>query len=118
MVPPEQFATWPEPKRHDTETAIGTLEKDLEHIVHQLPQWEKRRRDEVKALNRETARFAVDQLIDETKAKFNDLPRILAHLEAVRTDLVENVPIFIAKSEDGGDETRTSCRVAYSIATR
>ena len=105
VVPPEQFATWPEPKRHDTETAIGTLEKDLEHIVHQLPQWEKRRRDEVKALNRETARFAVDQLIDETKAKFNDLPRILAHLEAVRTDLVENVPIFIAKSEDGGDET-------------
>jgi len=105
VVPPEQFSTWPEAKRRETEAVIGVLEKDLEHIVHQLPQWEKQRRDEVRALNRETARFAVGQLIDETKVKFNDLPRILSHLEAVRTDLIENVPIFIAKSEDGGDET-------------
>ena len=105
VVPPEQFSTWPEAKRREIEAVIGVLEKDLEHIVHQLPQWEKQRRDEIRALNRETARFAVGQLIDETKAKFNDLPRILAHLEAVRTDLIENVPIFIAKSEDGGDET-------------
>ncbi len=104
VVPPEQFSAWPEAKRRETEAVIGVLEKDLEHIVHQLPQWEKRRRDEVRTLNRETARFAVGQLIDETKAKFNDLPRILAHLEAVRTDLIENVPIFIAKSEDGADE--------------
>ena len=105
VVPPEQFSTWPEVKRREIETLIGALEKDLEHIVHQLPQWEKQRRDEVRALNRETARFAVGQLIDETKTQFNDLPHILAHLEAVRTDLIENVPIFIAKSEDGGDES-------------
>jgi AAA domain len=97
VVAPEQFSSWPEAKRKEIEAVIGVLEKDLEHIVHQLPQWEKQRRDEIRALNRETARFAVGQLIDETKAKFADLPRILAHLEAVRTDLIENVPIFIAK---------------------
>jgi AAA domain len=96
VVPPEQFSTWPEAKRRETEALIGVLEKDLEHIVHQLPQWEKQRRDEIRSLNRETARFAVGQLIDETKAKFGDLPRILAHLEAVRTDLIENIPFFIA----------------------
>jgi AAA domain len=104
VVPPEQFSAWPEAKRNEIEAVIGVLEKDLEHIVRQLPQWEKQRRNEIRALNRESARFAVGQLIDETKAKFNDLPRILSHLEAVRTDLIENVPIFIAKSEDGGDE--------------
>jgi len=104
VVPSEQFHTWPEAKRREIETVIGVLEKDLEHIVHQLPQWEKKRRDEVRTLNRETARFAVGQLIDETRAKFADLPRLVAHLEAVRTDLIENIPIFIAKSEDGAEE--------------
>jgi len=105
VVPPDQFSTWPEAKRREIETVISALEKDLEHIVHQLPQWEKQRRDEVRSLNRETAQFAVGQLIDETKAQFSDLPRIVAHLEAVRTDLIENIPIFIAKSEDGADES-------------
>jgi len=41
VVPPEQFSTWPEAKRREIEALIGVLEKDLEHIVHQLPQWEK-----------------------------------------------------------------------------
>ena len=102
VVPPDEFNTWPETERQAAQETIRTLEKDLEHIVRQLPQWEKERRDEVRTLNRETAMFAVSQIIDEAKAKFTDIARIVAHLEAVRGDLVDNVPMFVAKSE--GDE--------------
>ncbi|MDR3466853.1 MAG: ATP-binding protein [Xanthobacteraceae bacterium] len=108
VVPPEQVATWPEAKRHETQEVIAALEKDLERIVHQIPQWETQRRDAVRQLNRDTAKYAVDQLIEETKAAFRDLPRITDHIEAVRGDLVENVAAFIMKSEDAdGTATET-----------
>ncbi len=100
VVPPDEFSNWPEAKRHEIRASIEALEKDLEHIIHQLPQWEKQRRDEVRQLNRDTAKYAVDQLIEDTKAAFNDLPRVIQHIEMVRGDLVENVAMFIVKGED------------------
>ncbi len=105
VVPPDEFGTWPEIKRREVETVIEALEKDLEHIVHQIPQWEKERREEIRQLNRATAKYAVDHLIDEAKAAFSDIPTIIRHFEAVRADLVENVAIFIVKGEEGEGET-------------
>ncbi len=98
-VPPEEFRAWPEAKRKDVQATIEELEKELEHVVHQLPQWEKERRDEVRKLNRDTAKFAIGQFIDGAKSKFADVPKILAHLEAIRADLIENVGMFVVKSE-------------------
>jgi lon-related putative ATP-dependent protease len=102
VVPPDEFSKWPESKRDETRAAIEALEKDLEHIIHQLPQWEKQRRDEVRQLNRDTAKYAIDQLIEDAKSAFNDLPRVVQHIETVRADLVENVAMFVGKS-DGED---------------
>jgi lon-related putative ATP-dependent protease len=104
VVPPEEFNAWPEAKRHQVQAIIEGLEKDLEHIVHQIPQWERQRRDELRQLNRETAKYAVDQLIEETKVAFKDVARVVQHIETVRADLVENVGIFIAKSEEDESE--------------
>jgi len=97
VVPPEEFGKWPEEKRQEVQEIIQTLEKDLEYIVRQIPQWEKSRRDELRKLNRETAMFAVGQSIDEAKAKVADIPRIAEHLEAVRGDLRVAVGAGIAR---------------------
>ncbi len=105
VVPPDEFSTWPEAKRREVRAIIEALEKDLEHIVHQIPQWEKQRRDEARQLNRDTAKYAVDQLIEDAKAAFNDIPRVVQHIETVRADLVENVGMFVVKSEDDENET-------------
>jgi len=99
VVPPDEFNTWPEAERQAVQDTIRTMEKDLERIVRQLPQWEKEHRDELRKLNRDTAMFAVSQIIDEAKAKFTDIARIVAHLDAVRDDLVDNVAMFVGKSE-------------------
>ncbi|HUI22344.1 MAG TPA: AAA family ATPase [Methylocella sp.] len=104
VVPPTEFAAWPETKQREVQADIAALEKELEHVLRQVPQWEKQRRDQVRQLNRDTAKYAVDQLIDETKATFSDIPRIIQHVEMVRADLVENVAMFVAKSEDGESE--------------
>lgn len=101
VIPPEEFNAWPEEKRTEIQGIIQVLEDDLEHIVRQIPQWEKERRDDVRTLNRETASYAADQLIEETKAAFNDLPKIIEHVDAVRADLIENVELFLIKNEEG-----------------
>lgn len=101
IVPPDQFHKWPEEKRAAMQRVIEDLEKDLERIMHQVPQWEREHRDEIRKLNRASAKFAVDQLLDETNARFADLPRILEHIEKVRIDLVENVSTLLLKSEGG-----------------
>ena len=104
VVPPEEFTAWPEAKRRQAQAIIEALEKDLERIVHQIPQWERQRRDELRQLNRETAKYAVDQLIEETKGAFKDVPRVVQHIETIRADLVENVGIFVAKAEEDESE--------------
>jgi predicted ATP-dependent protease len=108
VVPADEFNTWPEAQRRQVQAAIELLEKDLEHIVHQIPLWERQRRDGLRQLTRETAKYAVDQLIDETKAAFSELSKVVQHIETVRTDLVENVAAFIAKGENGEHEVTES----------
>jgi predicted ATP-dependent protease len=105
VVPPDEVAEWPEAKRREIQAVIEALEKDLEHVVHQIPQWEKQRRDEARQLDRETAKYGVDQLIEEAKATFHDIPKIIDHIEMVRNNLIENVAIFIMRGEEGEGET-------------
>src|SRR5271166_504883 len=112
VVPPDQFSAWPEEKRAAVQAEISTLENELEHIVRQMPQWDKQRRDDIRALNRETAKYAVDHLIEEVRGAFADIPRVAEHLEAVRSDLIENVPIFASRGEGGEGEQAEPARAA------
>jgi lon-related putative ATP-dependent protease len=104
VVPPEEFTAWPEAKRREVQDVIEVLEKDLEHIVRQVPRWETERRDEARQLSRDTAKYAVDQLIEDAKAAFDDIPRVVQHIETVRADLIENVGMFVVKSDDDENE--------------
>ena len=105
VVPPDEFSTWPEAKRREVQSIIEALEKDLEHIVRQIPRWETQRRDEARQLGRDTAKYAVDQLIEDTKQAFTDIPRVVQHIEAVRADLIENFGMFVMKGDEDSDET-------------
>jgi len=102
VAPPDEFKQWPEPRRRQAQADIEALEGELEHIVRQIPQWDKQRRDDVRALNRETAKFSVDHLVEETAAAFADIDPIARHIETVRADLIENVPMFVVRSEGEG----------------
>ena len=112
VVPPDQFSAWPKERRAALQAEISVLEKELEHVVRQMPQWEKQRRDDIRALNRETAKYAVDHLIEEVRGAFADIPRVAEHIEAVRADLIENVPIFASRGEGGEGEPVEAARAA------
>ena len=76
VVPPAEFNAWPAERQHEVQAAIEELEKDLEETLRVLPRLEREQRDAVRALDRETARFAIAQPIEECKAQFADLPKV------------------------------------------
>lgn len=102
VIQPEAFKALPEAEREEARRTIEELEKELERIIHQIPQWERRRREEVKQLNADTARSTVESPLDELTAQFSDLPRIVTYLEEVRADLVENVSLFMLPMDAEG----------------
>src|SRR5208282_5782273 len=96
VVPPTEFNAWPEAAQKEVRDAIESLEKDLEETLRALPRREKEQRDAVRALDRDTAQFAIAQPFDEVKAAFADLPGVAKHIEATRTDILENLPLFMS----------------------
>jgi predicted ATP-dependent protease len=110
VLKPEAFNARPEAEREKLHETLRGFEARLQEILQTVPRWDKERREAARALDRDTARFAVSHSIDETKSGFADLPVALEHLEAMRNDLLDNVGVFIgpaqaaARSEDNGDE--------------
>ena len=103
IVPPEDFNAWPREDQLAVQAAIESLEKDLEDTLRGMPRLEKEQRDAVQALERETARFAMEHPVAPVRAAFADLPVVLAHIDEIARDLLENVHLFAARREAAAD---------------
>jgi len=99
VLKPEAFNALPESERERLHQTLRRFEAKLQEILQNVPRWDKERREEARALDRDTARFAVGHSIDETKGRFADLPAALEHLEAMRNDLLDNVGVFIGPAQ-------------------
>lgn len=107
VMKPDAINALGEEERTELQARMAEFEKKLETLLQTFPRWDKERRDEVRALDRETARYAVGHAIDELKARFADLPRVLEHLAAVHGDLMANVGVFIVQAvrREAGEES-------------
>ena len=94
VVPPEEFMGLPQAEQEAIQAAMHELEPELEQTLRSLPKLEKNRRDALRKLDREIVQYAVEQNIVEVKELFGDIPAVVAHLEAVQRDLIDNVELF------------------------
>ncbi|HXK53071.1 MAG TPA: AAA family ATPase [Hyphomicrobiales bacterium] len=104
VMKPDAFNALPEEKRKATEEVIGQLQDRLGTILKSIPKWDKERRQAVRELNRETAKAAVAQPLDELKSRFAGVAPIQEHLQVVQKDLIDNAGLFIAerREDDSG----------------
>ncbi len=102
VIKPDEFMKLPEDRRKEIETQIEELQQRLQSVIRQVPNWIREGRQRVQALNEEVALVTVSPLFEELKDKFADLPDVLAYLEAVQADVVENNSMFIDSAEDDG----------------
>jgi lon-related putative ATP-dependent protease len=102
VVSPDEFQKLPEEKQEQVKRDIAQLQEELQETMRQARQWERQAREKIKELDRQVAMFAVGHRIDELQEKYADLESVVAYLEAVKDDVVENVDDF----RRTGDEER------------
>jgi lon-related putative ATP-dependent protease len=103
IVKPEEFEALPEAERLRIQSVMQGFEMRLEQIIASIPQWDKERRDGIRALDRDTAGLAVGHSIDQTRQALADLPPVLAYLDLLQTDLLDNAGDFIASADDNAE---------------
>lgn len=91
VMPQEAFQKISEAERLSLEKEVEELHNVSQDLFQKMPQWEKEMRQELRELGREITRFAVGYLIDALRKDYEAIPDVIAYLEAVRNDVVENV---------------------------
>jgi lon-related putative ATP-dependent protease len=117
VMNPEDFEALPEEERQRIQHDLEEAQSELETVMRQVPQWEREHREALRALNRNTTGFAVANLIAELRANYADLPDIVDYLDAVETDIKENVEDFLQQTppqqpEQGGPPMTAAAQAA------
>lgn len=94
VINPDVFRQWPDEMQEKIKADITELEKKLQEILQKLPQWEREQREQLRNFNQEITGHAIGDLIDDLTKKYADLPDVLAYIQKVRTDLLENAEEF------------------------
>jgi lon-related putative ATP-dependent protease len=108
IVTPEQFQKLPEAERSRKEEQLQALQRELQEIIRKMPQWEHDARERLRELNRQMTRLAVGHLIAALRRKYQELADIVAYLDAVERDLVENARNLLVADEPPPTLTQAS----------
>ena len=99
VLQPDDYARLPDNDKEKIAAVIAGLQERLEKILSHIPQWWKERSESLKQLNRATTLSAVKHVIDDVRARFEDLPAILDYLDRVQQDMVDNADDFRRQEE-------------------
>lgn len=101
VLGPKEFEQLSAEEKQRRALSSEALQKELEAFLREIPNWEKEQREQIKTLNRETTMYAVGHLIDGLKTRWAEFPAVLAHLDAVRDDVIENADDFLPQEQSG-----------------
>lgn len=96
----ETFAALTPEQRDQFEADIDKLEKKLRQTLRKVADWEQEYAERQQLLNQETLESVTGHQLDELVARYGDQPDVVAYLEAVRTDLADNLDIFLDENEE------------------
>ena len=100
VIEPDVFQKLPEEERKRFQQVIERLQTQLQELFQQFPQWQKETRQEIRQLNEEMTLLAIGRPIEELRERYAELTVAVAHLDAVRGDLVSNFEVFRSGQKD------------------
>ena len=103
VISPEEFQKLPAQEQEHVQAEVAALQGQLQRALHQLPQWERERRDHVKELNREVAMSATGHLLDELRQAYTSLSAVTDYLHDVQQDVLERMDDFLSPMEPQPD---------------
>lgn len=104
LISPEEYEKLPKEEQADIDATIEEIRKDLRDVMRQVPILQRERRQRLKALNEEVSTATVGQIFNGMAKQFADLPQVLAYIEAMRHDVIENVEAFFNGEEESPDQ--------------
>jgi len=107
---PEQFHTLSAEEQARIRAAMEIYEGRLEETIRKFPRWEREQREKVRELERKTSRRAVEHLLEDPRKRMADLPDVLAHLDRIEADVVENAAAIVGATAAQGGELPPALR--------
>ena len=94
VIEPEEYKTFSDDEKTLIESKVEELQKKLQQAIQQLPRLRKEVQERVHALNEEMVQLTLGGPIGELREKWAGIPAVVAHLDAVREDVVEHAEAF------------------------
>ncbi len=102
VLSPEEWDELSEEEREAMDEKTEELEEELQGIMRQVPQHRREVRERLRDLNREVARWAVQDLIQGLRTSYDDYPAVQDHLDAIEEDVVDNVEELMEQDGNRG----------------
>lgn len=94
----EEIKELSDEERKRLEKEIENFQKELQKILRQIPERQRKFRLMRDELNKEFAEFSVKGLLEEIEEAFRGQPKVLTYLQQVREDIIERVEQIINPS--------------------
>lgn len=89
-ISPDDFSKLSKEEQARVSEKVAELSERLKVIMQQAPRWHRETMARVDEVSRETLGLAVGHLIEEVKERYDDLPEVIAYLDAVLKDIIES----------------------------
>ncbi len=99
VISPDAFQALAEEERRRIEHEVEGLQAELQVVLRELPTLVRESRRRLREFNREVTGLAVEHLIDELRKTHAGLDNVLAYLDAVQDDIIENFDAFVRSDE-------------------
>ncbi|GAA0851446.1 ATP-binding protein [Marinobacter szutsaonensis] len=111
VIDPEEYKKFSDEEKQLVESKVEELQKKLQQTIQQIPRLRKEVRERVHALNEEMVQITLGGPMGELREKWSHLPEVVAHLDAVREDVVEHAEAF----QDGESGPPAGLLVRYKV---
>jgi lon-related putative ATP-dependent protease len=102
VIPAETFNALPETEREAIQTKIRKLQEMFGEIMRQVPAWAREAQESLAALDSSVSEIAVKEVTKDIRTQFSALPQVLAFMDAMEADIVQNVALFRATEQENG----------------
>ena len=94
VIAPDEFEKLSDAEKARISKVLEDLHDRLHKLIRETPRWVQEKKEHIRELNQEFSMLAVESLIRALQEKYRELPEVLAYLETVEQDLVENADEF------------------------
>jgi len=90
----EEFRAMDKKEQNSIRRKQKTLNEKMKETGRQMMAMERKTQEMIEALDREIASYTLDNLLEEPKESFRDIPEVLGFLDEMRNDMLDNLSLF------------------------